>query len=106
MKEETKQAIRPNFYKEFTTKVDEVSEDVEVDESQQALAFITHYKGWALLKDYKQRLEDYLDTMVSEAIASGADFKDIGQRTMIKELAKYVLTSFIDKAENARRKDK
>jgi hypothetical protein len=99
------QAIRPSFYSDFTSRVTETlkDDDKELDEKQQALAYITHYKGWELLKEYKIRLEQHLDTMISESIASGADFKDIGQRTMVAEMAKFVLNSFVKKADEARK---
>lgn len=99
------QAVRPSFYQDFQTKVDEVVEkdDEKEDKEQAALAYITHYRGWELLKEYKARLEEYLDTMVSEAMSQGLSVTEIGERTMVKELSKYVLNSLIDKAEDARR---
>lgn len=99
-----KQAIRPSFYKDFTTKVEEVLEDEkDVDESQQALAYITHFKGWELLKEYKGRLDEFLDEALSTAIQNGATREEIGDRALIKEMAQFVLDSFIDKADAARR---
>ena len=100
---DNKQAIKPNFYSSFTSGVTEIKDEPVTDENQQALAYITHYKGWVLLKEYKKRLEDYLDRMVSEAISKGLDMNQIGERTMVKEMAKFVLESFVRKAEDARR---
>lgn len=98
------QAIRPNIYQEFTDQVEDVlDEDKELDEDQQALAYITHYKGWALLKEYKERLETYLDESLSNAISAGASMKEIGERALIKEMAMFVLDSFVAKADDARR---
>lgn len=96
-------AIKPSFYKDFTSGVTEKIEEVVVDADQQALAHITHFKGWELLKRIKDRLESHLDQLVSEAMANGMSMEEIGQRTMVKELSKFVLNSFIEKAENARR---
>lgn len=98
-----KQAIRPSFYQDFTTKIEEEVEVEDLDENQQALAYITHFKGWELLEEYKGRLEEYLDSLVSEAMSQGLSVTEIGERTMVKELSKFVLNSFIDKANAARR---
>lgn len=100
---DNKQAIRPSFYTEFTTGVEEIKEEKVVDENQQALAYITHFKGWDLLEEYEKRLEGYLDTLVSEAMANGLSTSEIGERTMVKELSKFVLKSFLRKAQDARR---
>lgn len=98
-------ATRPNFYQEFTTKIEEEAKtDVkELSEDQQALAYITHFKGWELLETYAKRLEENLDQMVQEAMAKGLSMNEIGERTMVKELSKFVLNSFLDKAKSARR---
>ena len=96
-------AIRPNFYKEFTTQVEEVLEKPEVDGDQEALSYITHFKGWSLMKEYQQRLNKFLDESLAQAIASGASMKEIGERAVVKDLAKNILESFVRKAEDARR---
>lgn len=101
---DSKSAIKPSFYREFTTEVEEqVKAPVEVGEDQKALSYITHFKGWEILKETKDRLERYLDQLVSEAMAGGLSMEEIGQRTMVKEMSKFVLNSLIEKAENARR---
>lgn len=96
-------AIRPNFYQQFTSGVDEIKQESIPDEKQQALAYIGQFKGWKILKEYEQRLEEYLDTLVSEAMASGSSVAEIGERTMVKELTKFVLRSLIAKVEDAKR---
>lgn len=96
-------ATRPNFYQDFSTGIEQVAEEKVIEEDVQALAHITHYKGWKLLLEYKDRLEKYLDTLVSEAIAGGSSMADIGERTMVREMAKLVLDRFVEKAEHARR---
>src|SRR5512146_1388238 len=99
------EAIKPTFYQEFTTKVEEIAEEKTLTADQQALAHITHFKGWDILKSYKGRLEEYLDTLVSEAMVQGLSMEELGQRTMVKELTKFVLNSFVLKAEDARRQE-
>ena len=96
-------ALRPTFYKEFTTQVDETLETPEVTVDQEALSYITHFKGWALMKEYQERLNKFLDDSLTQAIANGATMKEIGERALVKDLAKFVLNSFIDKADAARR---
>lgn len=98
-----KSALRPNFYQEFTSGITDIKEEKAPDENQQALAYITQFKGWKLLKAYEARLEEYLDTLVSEAMASGLSVSEIGERTMVKELTKFVLKSLVSKAEDAKR---
>lgn len=100
------QAIRPNFYQDFTSGIEEIKEEPVIDENQQALSYITQFKGWKLLKEYEVRLENYLDELVSEAMSKGLSMTDIGERTMVKELTKFVLRSLISKAEDAKRQEK
>lgn len=97
------EAIKPTFYQEFTSRVEEIAEEGALDKDQKALSHITHFRGWELLGGYKGRLEEYLDTLVSEAMAGGLSMEEIGQRTMVKELTKFVLNSFVEKANAARR---
>jgi hypothetical protein len=97
-------AIRPNFYQEFTSKVNEMQKE-EIDLDTQAMAYITHYRGWVLLKEYEQKLEAYLDQLVSEALANGLSMAEVGERTTVKEMAKFMLRSLIKKAEDARRSE-
>lgn len=96
-------AIKPTFYQNFTAEIDKEAKVEVTDETQQALAYITRFKGWELGKAYAKRLEDYLESLVSEAMSQGMSMEEIGQRTMVKELAKFVLTSFINKFEDAKR---
>src|SRR3990170_1502391 len=100
---EDKSAIEPNFYQEFTSKVEEIGEEKGLTGDQSALAYITHFKGWELGKAYKVRLEEYLDQLVSEAMSQGLSMEELGQRTMVKELAKFVLNNFVSKFDAARR---
>ena len=97
------EAIKPSFYQDFTTKVEEVVEEKVLTQDQQALAYITHFKGWELLKKKKESLENYLDNLVSEAMSQGLSMEEIGQRTMVKELTKFALNSFVEQANAARR---
>jgi hypothetical protein len=97
------QAVRPSFYQEFTTKVNEVIEDEKKDEKTEALSYITHFRGWTILKDYQKSLLGMLDEGLRTAISNGATTKEIGERALIKEMATFVLNSFVEKADHARR---
>ncbi len=97
------QAVKPSFYREFTNQVEEVLNDEPKDDNTQALSYITHFKGWQLMKEYQAKLIELLDNGFKEAIAQGATMKEIGERALVKELAEFVLNSFVKKAEDARR---
>ena len=97
------QAVRPSFYKEFITEVNETLNDEPKDENTQALSYITHFRGWQLMKEYQAKLVEMLDNGFKEAIAQGATMKEIGERALVKELAEFVLNQFVEKAESARR---
>ena len=94
-------AIKPTFYKELSTVI-EKSDGKDIKEDEQALAYITRFTGWRLLKEYAERLKEELDQMVVQSMESGATAEEIGQRTMVKELAKAVIDKIISKAEYAR----
>ena len=103
------QALRPSFYKEFTANIedslDKEPEDEKLSEEQKALSYITHFKGWDILEAYAERLIESMDNMVTDAIANGLSTTEIGERTMAKELSKFALKSFVEKANAARRRE-
>ncbi len=96
-------AIKPTFYEGFTSGVNEVDAVEEVNEDTQALAYITRFKGWSLMKEYKEKLEKFLDDSLKSSIVNNASMKEIGERALVADLAKYVLDEFIKKAEDARK---
>jgi hypothetical protein len=98
------EAIRPTFYQTFTSGIEKIADEKEpLTGDQQALSYITHFKGWKLVKKHAEDLESYLDNLVSEAISTGMSMTEIGQRTMVKELSKMVIRSLISKPDDARR---
>ena len=96
-------AIKSSFSEEFKTEIDEIETVAEVSEDTIALAYITRFKGWELLKRKKEALEAFLDDSLTAAIAGGATMSEIGERAVIKDLCKYVLTSLFKNAEDAKR---
>jgi hypothetical protein len=81
----------------------EKSDGKDIKEDEQALSYITRFRGWKLLKEYADRLKEELDQMVIKSIENGATAEEIGQRTMVKELAKAAVDKIISKAEYARK---
>jgi hypothetical protein len=102
---EDKEAIKPTFYQEFNTKIEEEVKEDKLNDNQQALAYITHFKGWELLKAHKESLDRFLDEMVNDAMTKGMTMQEIGERTVVKELAKLVMQKLIDKADGPRRNE-
>lgn len=98
------QALRPNnLFREFSEVIKEpVKKADENSEEERALAYISHLKGWKFLKEYADTLCDELDYIVTKSIENGADSKDVGERSIAKEIAKAYVRRFIGKVEDAR----
>jgi hypothetical protein len=96
-------ALRPNFYKEFTSVIEKVDEGDKLDDEQKALAHISRFKGWMLFKQYAEEIKKEIDEMVSVAISTGASDAEIGQRAVVKELTKLTIDRLIERVEDARR---
>lgn len=102
------QALRPNnLFNELTSLVDknlnpEDEVDLQIKEEEEALAYISHFKGWKILKEEISTLEEELDMMVTRAMENGASSKEIGERTIAKEIAKYAIRRLIKRVEDAR----
>ena len=96
-------AQKPNFFQDFSNEVEDLVTEDKTDEDQKAMSYITHFRGWELLKQKKMRIIEYLDQSLSQAIANGMTREEIGDRALIKEMAKFALNSLVDKFEDARR---
>lgn len=100
----TRQAIRPNFFKEFrdigtlTTKVD--SDDFKDEDGYLYNLSVT--RGWQVLNDYIISLGKQLDDLHRTKMESGADFEAIGQNAVVVELAKEFLLKIITKVDDAK----
>jgi len=96
------QALKPNnLFNEFSSLPKEEPKK-EHSEEDKALAYIGGFKGWKFLKEYADRLCIELDSLVQKAIENGADSKEVGERTIAKEIAKVYVRRFISKVEDAR----
>jgi hypothetical protein len=98
------QALKPNnLFNEFSTLAEEPEKNVEENtEEERVLAYLSHLKGWKYLKEYADRLCEELDNFVTKSIENGADSKEVGERTIAKEIAKAYVRRFINKVEDAR----
>lgn len=97
-------AIHPDVFKAFkeaqvTKEPTTVEEAVREEDLYAELAL----SGvWNYLKKYILDLEDVLDSLVKASIEGGASFEEIGQKTIVSELAKSFLQRVIEKVEDAR----
>jgi hypothetical protein len=93
-------AIKPSFYTEMTGLISasklEVKEEDILSEETQALYSLSQHRGWGVLDERLKQIEDSLERSVTAAMAAGASFDDIGQKTVVKEIAKYVIKSVRD----------
>jgi hypothetical protein len=99
------QALTPTSFKEFATLGHEETQDEEsknvLDDEQKALAHLGSLKGWEILKEYIERIESELDTLISAAIASGASYEEIGKRTAVREVVRGVTGRIKERVANA-----
>lgn len=86
-----KKAIRPNFYQQVEQIGQIPAEDSnELSEETVVLNTLGLSKGWKVLVEYIEAIEEELDKSVLTAEETGASFDEIGQRTVVKDLCKYV----------------
>lgn len=96
-------AIKPDYFKdlrEITKKEDEAPIQ---DKEEVALNDLSHLAGWKVLKEYIGDLKGNLDTLLTNAMESGASYEEIGQKTIVTTLAKSYLDQVIEKVEDAAR---
>jgi len=101
------QALRPTNYKEFSTLGKEEDQDEEskglLEDEQKALAYIGNLKGWKILKEYIERIESDLDSMITSSVANGSSYEEIGRKTAVREVVKNVTRRIIGKVEDCRK---
>jgi len=100
----SKQAIKPDtFISQLPTFIKEkkpTSSSVTQEESQ--LARMAKTAGWRVLREYIEQIKKDMDLLNDQAIANGADFKTIGQNTVVISQTKTVLNKVLNKVEDAR----
>jgi len=98
------QALRPtSHFEEFASIGEEQPEETKskLEDEQKALAHLSKLKGWKLIKEYVERINEELDDMVRLAMSNGASFEEIGKKTLVKELTKDVTRRIIAYADDA-----
>ena len=101
---DNQQALKPtNLFNEFSSVIKEPKKAKEdnTDEERQ-LAYISRFAGWKLLEEYADRLCEELDNFVTKSIENGADSKEVGERTIAKEIAKAYVKRFVQKVRDSR----
>lgn len=66
-----------------------------------ALHSLANTEGWKILKDYIKHLQKEMDELLTQLIASGGAFEDIGKITVVSNLAKEKLNAIITRVSDA-----
>lgn len=98
------QALKPDtFISQLPTFIKEKQAKAKgVTEEEIQLATLSRTAGWSVLREYMLQLKDEMDKINEQAIASGADFSQIGENTVIITQTKQVLDKIINKVLDAR----
>jgi len=99
-----KQAIKPGksfsgipaFIKEKEVEVKGISDE------EKKLASMAQTSGWYILKGFINEVIENLNDLNETAISQGAGLKEIGQNTVVINLAKGVIKKIVDKVEDAK----
>ena len=94
-------AIHPNYFKDFRETIKPIDDKPIELKEEQVLADMAELAGWKVLKEYINDLKAMLDKLQETAIAGGASFEEIGQKTIVVTLAKSYLNQVIERVENA-----
>lgn len=96
MKPETFISQIPSIAKE---KEPEVKDDVEAEKQISAMS---RTAGWKRIEEFISRIIEEMDSLNEQAIATGADFKTLGQNAVVISQVKTVLRRIINKVSDAR----
>ncbi len=98
------QAIKPDYlFSRLPSFVKNAEADkAGMDEDEIMLADMGESRGWHLLKDFIDLVVGDLDQINETAIASGADFEEIGRNTLVISLSKGIIKRIVDKVEDAK----
>lgn len=99
-----KQALRPaSPFNQFAT-IGETADEPQVDliADEKALYRLSQLKGWKVLREYIDQIEDDLEKMVSTLIETGASDEEIGRKTVVKEIVKNVTRKIKSRVDDAR----
>lgn len=97
-------AIHPDYFKDFR-EAQIPKEAVTAEQAEQEEVMFAEFAQtgtWKYLKNYILDLNDVLDSLVKTAMETGASYEEIGQKTIVSELAKSFLVRVIEKVDDAR----
>lgn len=97
-------AIHPDYFKDFREAMipKEATTVDEAEKEEQMFADFAQTGTWDYLKKYILDLNLVLDGLVRASMETGASYEEIGQKTIVSELAKSFLLRVVEKVENAR----
>ena len=95
------EAIKPSFYKEFSSLdvLKEAEKPVKDDESD-ALFQLKNHGGWKIVKDLIDRTMSDLDQMLLVKMANGSELNEVGQLAITNQLIKDVLNRIKSRVED------
>lgn len=99
------QAVRPNFFNDFSSLNDPLEkkeERSEPDPEEHALYALSLNDGWRVLDEYIQQLEKELDEVPTRLLAEHASFEEIGQKTAVGAVTKSYLELVREKVRDAK----
>lgn len=97
-------SIKPDYFKDFREAQipkEAVTAD-QAEKEEQLMADLSQTGAWNYLKKYILDLNDVLDSLVKASMENGASYEEIGQKTIVSELAKSFLLRVVEKVEDAR----
>lgn len=95
-------AIHPDYFHDFSKVSKEVKELPIQEREEVALAEMSELAGWKVLEEFIDALQGRLDAILSTALESGASYEEIGQKTIVTQLAKSYLRLVVEKVADAR----
>jgi len=96
-------AIKPDYFRDFKVLTKKEDEKPIQEKEEVALYDLSLMAGWGVLREYIESLKGGLDTLLSNAMQSGASYEEIGQKTIVTTLAKSYLDQVIEKVDDANR---
>jgi len=98
-----KQALRPEFFSNLKTIVeDQKAKAKGVSTEEQLLFSLSNHAGWRILNEYIDNIIRDLDKGTATAMAQGLPFEEIGRNAVVIDLAKGVIKNIQDKVNDAR----
>lgn len=95
-------AIHPDYFKDLRAVIAQKDDQpIEIKE-EKALSEMSELAGWKVLTEYIGDLKTSLDKLLASAMEGGANYEEIGQKTIVTTLTKSYLDQVIERVEDAR----